>query len=207
MRKEKKKPLIDEEYLKQNDWWWRRLVFGHYQDDTEKPNLYQVTQLKMSHLTSNGFKRNDQVKRWLENNQWRDWHDKLELLTYRYELARRVLRLKKFPHWPLLTEIEELGLIGVLDDKKDEICLKLGPSNMNPNRAKPNLLWTFDLTGSDKAPKRFNLSRRHKANHEKSDSYSVFGAAESLELPCHWGVPASWSSAWPSAGRESRGRG
>ena len=95
MRKEKKKPPIDEEYLKQNDWWWRRLVFGHYHDKTEKPYPYHVTQPKMSDLTSNGFKRNDQVKRWLKNNQWKDWHDKLELLTYRYELARRVLRLKK----------------------------------------------------------------------------------------------------------------
>ena len=186
MRKEKKKPPIDEEYLKQNDWWWRRLVFGHYQDDTEKPNLYQVTQLKMSHLTSNGFKRNDQVKRWLKNNQWKDWHDKLELLTYRYELARRVLRLKKkkFPHWPLLTEIEELGLIGVLDDRKDEICLKLGPSNMNPDRAKPDLLWTFDLTGNDKVLKDkfmllINDERRRKGLHDHINKMSKSGARKS----------------------------
>lgn len=105
----------------------------------------------MSDLTSDGLKRNDQVKRWLKNNQWRNWHDKLELITYRYELARRVLRLEEFPYWPLLIEIEEAGLTGALDDKKDEICLKLGSSNMNPDRAKPNLLWTFDLTASDKA--------------------------------------------------------
>jgi hypothetical protein len=142
MRKEKKKPPIDEEYLKQNDWWWRRLVFGHYQDNTKKPNPYHVLQPRMKDLVAMGFR---------SNSEWKHWNEKTELCTYRYELARRFLSREETPPWPMLTVVQESFLLGALGERKESLNVITCPIINNPEWSSPTLPWQWNLTASNKS--------------------------------------------------------
>ena len=140
---------INEEYLKQNDWWWRRLVWGDYQTDPTKANAYHVLQPRMKDLVALGFR---------SNSEWKHWNEKTELCTYRYELARRVLSREEYPQWPMLTVLQESFLLGALEEKNEGINTIFHPVNDSPEWSRPLLPWQWNLTASDKSLKdRFML--------------------------------------------------
>ena len=133
---------INEEYLKQNDWWWRRLVWGDYQTDPTKANAYHVLQPRMKDLVARGFR---------SNSEWKDWNEKTELCTYRYELARRFLSREESPPWPMLTVVQESFLLGALGERKESLNVITCPIINNPEWSSPTLPWQWNLTASNKS--------------------------------------------------------
>jgi hypothetical protein len=132
---------INEEYLKQNDWWWRRLVWGDYQDDPKKANAYHVLQPRMKDLVALGFR---------SNSEWKNWNEKMELVAYRYELARRVLSREENPPFPMLT-IKQESFLKQLNENDLPIYTIFDPVNDSSEWSSPMLPWQWRLTASDKS--------------------------------------------------------
>jgi len=142
MRKEKKKPPIDKEYLKQNDWWWRRLVIGNYHDNLERKKAFQVTKKTMRQLLSIGLN---------SSREWLIWKD-CELVAYKYELSRRLIRLKT-PSYINLDMMQLSLLSGALKDESDSVARLHYPPIKDQKWSAPMVGWQWKLTASDKSLK------------------------------------------------------
>ncbi len=129
---------INEEYLKLNDWWWRRLVLGEFQADSTKAKPFQI--VKSKKLVSVG-----------QSAEWNYWKKSIEMPTYKYELARRLLCRDKYLPWPSLSVFQQSFLLGELGKRLQGICVISDPIKESNDWSDPMQPWQWKLDASDKA--------------------------------------------------------
>jgi hypothetical protein len=129
-------------------WWWRRLVFVEFDEATHTTQH----RMRVPEHPSYGFL-----------GEWAMWHQKDELVAFRFEMLRRTA-FSDLPEWHSLPGWLAAWILGVLAPKKQRaVCGLFQP--VPPGYESLNWLW--DLTASDESLCKAFLSRINEVRGAK----------------------------------------